>query len=156
MASRIFYPCHCPPYPTKTVYGDGSMIPATSGVGDDKSVTGPQMIVVQLNGQNLFTLHGELIRLIMGLVLSNNDNQNNKLFTDHLNSVCLIDDTKTSINQENCLRNMNGCSYYRWIMDLVRRVWTEVIHMKAHMDQVNLFSSLNNKADHYGPSHKTS
>src|SRR6202050_1008150 len=93
------------PHQNHTWGSDGSMIPATSGIGDDKSVTatvtGPQMIVVQLSGRNLFILHGELIGLIMGLVLSNNNNQNNKLFTDHLNSVRFIDNTKTSINQEN-------------------------------------------------------
>lgn len=103
---------------------NGSMIPNTSGLGDDKSVTaavtGPQTMVVQLSGQNLFILHGELIGLVMGLVLSNNNTLNNdKLFTDHLNSIHSIDDTRTSINQENHLRNMNGHSYYRWIMDLV-------------------------------------
>ena len=43
---------------------------------------------------------------------------------------------------------MNGCSYYRWIMDLVRKGRTEVIHMKAHTNQVNLPSLLNDEADH--------
>ena len=129
------------------------MIPATSGIGDDKSVTaavtGPQTIVVRLSGRNVFVLHGELVGLIMGLVLSDNNTLNNKLFTDHLNSAHFIDDTRTSINQENRLRNMNGRSYYRWIMDLVRRGRTEVIHTKAHTNQVNLSSLLNKEADHY-------
>ena len=44
---------------------------------------------------------------------------------------------------------MNGHSYYRWIMDLVCRVRTEVIHTKAHTNQVDLSSLLNNEADHY-------
>jgi len=44
----------------------------------------------------------------MGLILSNNNALNNKLFTDHLNSVRFIDDTKTSINQENRLKK------YEW------------------------------------------
>ena len=34
-------------------------------------------------------------------------------------------------------------------MDLVHRVRTEVIHTKAHTNQVNLSSLLNNEADHY-------
>ena len=102
------------------------MILATSSIGDDKSitasVTGPQTVIVCLSGRNVFVLHGKLVGLIMGLVLSVNNSQDNKLFTDHLNSVRFIDDSKTSINQESCLRNMNGCSYYRWIMDLAHRI----------------------------------
>jgi hypothetical protein len=111
------------PHQNRMWGSDGSMIPATSGIGEDKSVTaavtGPQTIVVHLHDRNLFILHGELIGLVMGLILSNNGILNNKLFTDHLNSVRFIDDARTSINQENRLRNMNGRSYYRWIMDLV-------------------------------------
>jgi hypothetical protein len=141
------------PHQNRAWGSDGSMIPATSGIGDDKSVTaavtGPQTIVVRLSGRNMFVLHGELVGLIMGLVLSDNNTLNNKLFTDHLNSARFIDDTRTSINQENRLRNMNGRSYYRWIMDLVRRGRTEVIHTKAHTNQVNLSSLLNKEADHY-------
>ena len=130
------------------------MIPATSGLGDEKSVMaavmGPRTLVVQLSSQNLFVLHGELMGLIMGLVLSGDSTlNNNKLFTDHLNSVHFINDTRTSINQENWLRNMNGRSYYRWIVDLVQKGWTEVIHMKAHTNQVNLPSLLNDEADYY-------
>jgi len=93
------------PHQNRMWGSDGSMIPATSGIGDDKSVTaavtGPQTVVVRLHGRNLFILHGELIGLIMGLILSHNETLNNKLFTDHLNSVRFIDDARTSINQEN-------------------------------------------------------
>jgi hypothetical protein len=128
------------------------MIPATSGIGEDKlvtaAITGPKTIAVQLSGCSLFILHGELIGLVMGLILSDNETLN-KLFTDHLNSTRFIDDARTSINQENHLRSMNGQSYYRWIMDLVRRVRTEIIHTKAHTDQVDLHSLLNVEADHY-------
>src|SRR6202050_3478370 len=141
------------PHQNRTWGSDGSMIPATSGIGEDKSVTaaitGPKTIAVRLNGRSLFILHGELIGLIMGLVLSDNETPNNKPFTDHLNSVRFIDDARTSINQDNCLRSMNGRSYYKWIMDLVRRMRTQVLHTKAHMDQVNLSSLLNNEVDHY-------
>ena len=85
----------------------------------------------------------------MGLILSDNENLNNKFFTDHLNSIHCIDDARTCINQENHLRGMNGCSYYRWILNLVQQIQTEVVHTKAHTNQVNLSSLLNYKADHY-------
>ena len=56
------------------------MIPTTSGLGDEKSVTVAVTGVVQLSGQNLFVLHGELMGLIMGLVLSGDNTLNdNKL-----------------------------------------------------------------------------
>ena len=39
------------------------MIPAASGLGDDKSVTaaltGPKTVILRLNGHNLTILHGE-------------------------------------------------------------------------------------------------
>ena len=82
---------------------DGSMVPMTGSIGDDKSVTdavtGPQTIVVRLNGRNLCILHGELIGLIMGLGLSDNETPNNKIFTDHLNSVHFIDDAEPPLNK---------------------------------------------------------
>ena len=75
------------------------MIPATSGIGDDKSVTaaitGPQTVVVRPRGWNTFVLHGELIGLIMGLILSEDEDLNQKLFTDHLNSIRFIDDVSS-------------------------------------------------------------
>ena len=111
------------------------------------AVTGPQTVVVQFHGQNTFVLHGELVGLIMGLILSNNENLNNKLFTDHLISVHFIDDMRTSINQENRLRGMNGRSYYQWILNLVQRIPTEVTSRLT--DQVKLSSLLNYEADHY-------
>src|SRR6202050_4567963 len=85
----------------------------------------------------------------MGLNLSNNENLNNKLITYPLNSVCFIDDARTSINQENRLRGMNNHSYYQWILNLVQPIQTEVIHTKAHPNQVNLSLLLNDEADHY-------
>jgi hypothetical protein len=77
------------------------MIPAMSRIGDDKSVTaavtGPQTVVVRLRGKNTFILHRELVGLIIGLILSDNESLNNKFFTDHLNSVHFIDDARTCI-----------------------------------------------------------
>ena len=146
-------PPSSPPHQNHIWGSDGSMIPATSGIGEDKlvtaAITSPQMIAVRLNSRNLSIMHGELIGLIMGLILLDNRTPNNKLFTDHLNSTCFIEDARTSINQENCLKNMNGCSYYGWILDLARRTQMEVAHMKAHTHQVNLPSLLNAEADHY-------
>ena len=58
---------------------DGSMLPASAGPLDDKSVTsaitGPHTIVMKLRGRNISILHGELVGIIGGLVLS--DSQDN-------------------------------------------------------------------------------
>jgi hypothetical protein len=126
LAHTMSLPPSSLPHQNRAWGSDGSMIPATSGIGDDKSVTaavtGPQTVVVRLRSRNTFILHGELIGLIMGLILSDNESLNNKLFTDHLNSVRFIDHARTCINQENHLRGMNGRSYYRWILNLVQRI----------------------------------
>jgi hypothetical protein len=69
---------------------DGSMIPASAGPLDDKSVTsaitGPHTIVMKLLGRNLSILHGELVGIIGGLVLSDSQNDSTVIYTDHLNS----------------------------------------------------------------------
>lgn len=107
LPSILFLPLSSLPHQNHTWGSDGSMIPATSRIREDKSVTatimGPKTIVVRLSGCSLFILHGELIGLVMGLVLLDNETLNNKLFTDHLNSTRFIDDTRMSINQENHL-----------------------------------------------------
>jgi hypothetical protein len=116
-------PSHLP-YNGHIWASDGSMIPAASGLGDAKSITAaitsPETLVLQLNGHNLSILHGELIGLIMGLILSLTGTGNMVLHTDHMNSVHFIDDSRTAINQDSWLRNMDGRSYYRWISDLIQ------------------------------------
>jgi hypothetical protein len=66
------------------------MIPASTGPLDDKSVTsaitGPHTIVMKLLGHNLSILHGELVGIIGGLVLSDSQNDSTVIYTDHLNS----------------------------------------------------------------------
>ena len=94
---------------------DGSMIPASAGPLDDKSitsaVTGPHTIVMKLHGRNLSILHGELI--------SDSQNNSSVIYTDHLNSTRLINDSQTSTNIDARLRHMNGRSYYKWILNLL-------------------------------------
>jgi hypothetical protein len=132
---------------------DGSMVPATSGLGDPKSVTaaltGPKTIILQLDGRNISILQGELIGLIMGLILSSSGTEDAILYSDHMNSVHFIEDSRSSISQEKRLRNMNGRSYYRWISDLARETRTVVTYTKGHSKEVTLASQLNNEADYY-------
>jgi hypothetical protein len=58
---------------------DGSMIPAVSGIGDDKSVT------TALTGP---------VTLVLCVL-----RQKNTLYTDHLNSTCFIQDARTRITR---------------------------------------------------------
>src|ERR1700683_3173036 len=129
------------------------MTPAASGLGDAKSVTaaltGPDTIVLRLNGRNLSILQGELMGQIMGLILSSAVPKDASLYSDLLNSVRLIEDSRSSISQEARLRNMNGRSYYRWISDLAKEVRTTVNYTKGHSDEVTLASLLNYEADYY-------
>ena len=141
------------PHNGRTWTSDGSMIPAASGLGDAESVTaavtGPDTIVLRLNGQNLSILQGELMGQIMGLILSSAVPKDTSLYSDLLNSVRLIEDSRSSISQDARLRNMNGRSYYRWILDLAKEVRTMVNYMKGHSDEVTLASLLNYEADYY-------
>ena len=86
---------------------------------------------------------------IMGLILSSAVPKNASLYSDLLNSVQLIEDSRSSISQEARLRNMNGRSYYRWISDLAKEVRTAVNYTKGHSDEVMLASLLNYEADYY-------
>ena len=75
--------------------------------------------------------------------------QSSTLHTDHLNSVQFIEDLRSKVGQENKLRTMNGRSYYRWIVDLVTRTRTSVVHVKSHTDNTGIGSWLNAEADYY-------
>jgi hypothetical protein len=70
------------------------------------------------------------------------------IYTDHLNSTILIEDSQSAVNQDRRLRSMNGRSYYWWILDLVNRKTATITYTKAHTDDVTLSASLNREADH--------
>ena len=112
---------------------DGSMIPASSTISDLKHVTavatGPATLVLRVTHRNASILQGEQLGLIIALVLAQSPSQ---IYTDHLNSTMLIDDSSTAVNQERRLRSMNGRSYYRWILDLLTRKAATITYTKAH------------------------
>jgi len=95
------------------------------------AATGTQTLVMKIPGSNISILHGKLAGLIVALVLSESKGTINRcksrLLTDHLNTVRLIEDSQTGIDQTACLRFMNGRSYYRWLLNLVnwRNIWIE-------------------------------
>jgi len=105
---------------TLTWASDGSMLPFSAGILDPKMVTGAatgtQTLVTKIPGSNISILHGELARLILALVLSESKGTINRcksrLLTDHLNTVQLVEDSRTGIDQTARLRFMNGRSYY--------------------------------------------
>ncbi|KAJ7853588.1 hypothetical protein B0H13DRAFT_1642863 [Mycena leptocephala] len=101
----------------------GSMIPAAAGILDSKSITaaitGPRTLVLRIDG--------ELIGLIAGLILSsNNGHLEPSLYTDHLNSTRLIDDSRTNP--------------------------LKISYTPAHTDEESLPTLLNFEADHYASS----
>ncbi|KAJ7814368.1 hypothetical protein B0H13DRAFT_2464859 [Mycena leptocephala] len=83
---------------------DGSMIPASASLCESRrvtaAVTGPTTLVVQLNGLNLSILHGELMGHILALVLRSNADPTviPTLYSDHQNSVDLIEDIQTRLS----------------------------------------------------------
>src|ERR1700678_2670270 len=132
---------------------DGSMIPAASTISDPKHVTaaatGPATLVLRLSHRNASILQGEQMGLIIALVLAESPPQ---IYTDHLNSTMLIDDSSTAVNQERRLRSMNGRSYYSWILDLATRKSATITYTKAHTAGTSLDAALNREADHYASS----
>jgi hypothetical protein len=99
-----------------------------------------------LENRNASILQGEQVGLLAALVLADISPQ---IYTDHLNSTMLIDDSQSAIYHERRLHSMNGRSYYRWILDLASRKSATVTYTKAHTTNSSLPSSLNRQADHY-------
>ncbi|KAJ7327652.1 hypothetical protein DFH08DRAFT_1026823 [Mycena albidolilacea] len=87
---------------TSTWASDSSMIPVAASAFDNKSVTtaitGPSTLVLKIDGQNVSILHGKLMGIIAALSLSDPGDNDSILYTDHLNSVRLIDDSKTAVD----------------------------------------------------------
>ena len=129
------------------------MLPASAGSLEDKlvtsAVTGPQTIVMKLVGRNISILHGELVAIISGLVLLDTRDNTTMIYTDHLNSTRLIDDSRTSINIDARLRHMNGRAYYRWILHLLGSRQVAVLYTKGHSAESSIPSILNSSAIHY-------
>ncbi|KNZ80992.1 hypothetical protein J132_03286 [Termitomyces sp. J132] len=132
---------------------DGSMVPSSAGMLDDKSVTaavtGSKTTVIKLSGRNISILHGELMGLISGVISSRLSNTEGVIYTDHLNSVRLIDDSLTTPNLEHKLRHMNARSYYRWLLDLLKHRTITIHYTKGHASGSTLPSILNNSADRH-------
>ncbi|KAJ7432247.1 hypothetical protein B0H11DRAFT_1668785, partial [Mycena galericulata] len=105
-----------------------------------------------INGRNVFILHGELMGLIVCLVLTDSHGNESVLYTNHLNAVRLIDDSKTVIDQRQRLRGMNGRSYYRWILNLASRNPLKITYTPGHSEEVSIPARLNFEADHYASS----
>jgi len=86
---------------------------------DDKTITaaltGPITMVMKMGGRNMSILHGEVFGLTWVTFLWS-PNQDNQLYTDHLNSVRFLQNAHTSVDQEKGLRYRNGRSYLRWLL----------------------------------------
>ncbi|KAJ7813186.1 hypothetical protein B0H13DRAFT_1477577, partial [Mycena leptocephala] len=135
---------------------DGSMIPASASLGEHRTVTaavtGPATLVVQLRDRNLSILHGELMGHVLGLVLCDdtaNQHRMPHLYSDHQNSVDLLDDIRCGIAEDTRLRGMNGRSLYRWILQLMRERRAVITYTRGHSAELSIESQLNREADHY-------
>jgi hypothetical protein len=142
----------------KTWATDGSMLPASAGILDPKTImgaaTGASSLVMRVPGRNVSILHGEQLGLIIALILSENSDECQMLtqvLTDHLNSVRLIDDSQTNISQIPRLRFMNGRSYYRWILSTISRRFHANINIRytlGHSNDKSMEAQMNAEADH--------
>ncbi|KAF8218493.1 hypothetical protein L208DRAFT_1350804, partial [Tricholoma matsutake] len=150
--ANLFLPCEAS-WGSQLWGTDGSMVPTSAGLLDDKSVTsaitGPHTVVMRLLGHNISILHGELVGIIGGLILSDPLDDSTMIYTDHLNSTRLIDDSQTSANIDACLRHMNSRAYYKWLLHLLHSRWATILYTKGHSAESTVPSLLNASADHY-------
>ena len=133
------------------------MIPSSAGVLDPKTVvgaaTGSRTLAMKIPGSNISILHGELGGLILALVLSDDTGTASRcirrLLTDHLNTVRLVEDSQSGVDQTAHLRFMNGRSYYRWLLNLIDRSEARIEYTLGHSTQATLEANMNNEADFY-------
>ncbi|KAJ7702817.1 hypothetical protein B0H17DRAFT_1157412 [Mycena rosella] len=92
-----------------------------------------------IEGRNIYILQGELTGLVMGLILADPSSPASNLYTDHLNSARLTDDSKTVVDQQHRLRTMNGRSYYRWILVLAFDNPLYIVYTRVHTDDQSRF-----------------
>ncbi|KAJ7364278.1 hypothetical protein DFH08DRAFT_949882 [Mycena albidolilacea] len=132
------------------------MIPTAASILDNNSVTatltGPKTLVMKIEGRNVSILHGELMGLITALALSNPSDNASVLYTDHLNSVCLIDDSRTAVEQQTQLHGMNGHTYYQWILMLTNTNPLKIVYTPGHSTEVSEPAHMNFEAAHYASS----
>ncbi|PBK92015.1 hypothetical protein ARMGADRAFT_1081437 [Armillaria gallica] len=82
------------------------------------------------------------------LVQSQKGPQN--LFSDYLNSVCITQDAKSVGGIEARLRQLPGCSYYRWIIHIQKlspNITLEYAPHHSHKKTIPVI--LNSEADHH-------
>ncbi|KAJ7868230.1 hypothetical protein B0H14DRAFT_3585894 [Mycena olivaceomarginata] len=87
-----------------------------------------------------------------GLVLCDdtaNQHRMPHLYSDHQNSVDLLDDIRCGIAEDTRLRGMNGRSLYRWILQLMRERRAVITYTRGHSAELSIGSQLNREADHY-------
>ena len=137
---------------------DGSMLLASAGILDKKSVTGAAMgsksLVLKVPGHNISILHGEQIGLIIVLILTGDLVKDDlvTILTDHLNSVRLVDDSQTKVSQILRLRYMNRRSYYRWILSLIKCNHVAITYTKGHSNEKTMEARLNEEVDYLATS----
>ncbi|KAK0504528.1 hypothetical protein EDD18DRAFT_1343302 [Armillaria luteobubalina] len=127
---------------------------STAGTLDVKTITaavsGPISLAVLVTGKNNSILHSELMGLIMDHVLSQSWQGTQKLFSDHLNSVRITQDSKATGGNEAKLQHIPARSYYRWIVDIqTSSPHISLEYTPGHSCQRTMPATLNDEADHF-------
>lgn len=121
---------------------DGSMKPASAKWRQHRivttAVTGPRTIVLRLAGKASSILQGKILGIIVALLSATSIRNDGKIYSDHINSVRLINNSKTKIGSTRKMQNMNTRSYYRWLLDLNSRIRNKVQYTPGHKGDVSL------------------
>ncbi|KAJ6607833.1 hypothetical protein B0H10DRAFT_1817044 [Mycena sp. CBHHK59/15] len=87
------------------------------------SITGPTTLLLRINGSNIAATQGELMGLTGTILFADDSDGVPKLYTDYLNAVKFIDDSRSAVNQD--------------------------IKLRRHTDERSTPSLMNDEADHY-------
>ncbi|ORY35592.1 hypothetical protein BCR39DRAFT_460973, partial [Naematelia encephala] len=133
---------------------DGSHIHCTTETGLPSTtaiVTGPTTTRLQLVGQVSTSAHGEIVALIAAIQATQSSRvPDPKILTDYLGGLRAVQDIRTPDFNQDTWRSRKQGALYRWLAHTVtagkRRVPT-ITHVKAHTDEKDSNSILNDRAD---------
>jgi len=124
----------------------------------EKQLSVPQTLAMKILGTNISILHGELVGLILALVLLKDtrivDQHKHRLLTNHLNTVWLVEDVQSGVDQMACLQFMNGQSYYCWLLALTNSSNSpiHIAYTQGHSTKATVEAKLNDEMDFYASS----
>lgn len=110
------------------------------------AIVGPKEAMLRTTGQFSSSLHGERLGLIAALTQARNSET---ILTDHLNSVRDAECIRDVEYMDDTWKPRPAHELYSWMVASVKASGAAIEHVKAHTDQTDERSKLNQKADEH-------